>query len=188
MNKRAPSAQKPKAPSGAKPVRALKPSPNAPTASSEPDVFAPEPATFAYGSSSLAQGERLKKFLAVLATKGPDRRVALAESGFTRGEIAELLETNREFARDFAKHWDLAIDVAEDEAARRAIQGWEEPIVDRRGDIVGYKIVYDGGLLKELLKANRGKWRGEDAGQRRGVSEEALREMRSIMDEAAALP
>ena len=130
--------------------------------------------------------DRFEKFLVALTVSGPDRRKALQGTGLTRIEISEKLETDREFARRFSKAWDLSIDVAEDEAARRAIEGWDEPIVSKTGDIVGYTQVYSDSRLLALLKANRGKWRGEDAGQRRGVSEESLREMRAIFDEAAA--
>jgi hypothetical protein len=45
-------------------------------------------------------------------------------------------------------------DRLEQEAIRRALEGWDRPIY-QRGELVGYERVFDGSLLKMLLAAYR---------------------------------
>jgi hypothetical protein len=40
------------------------------------------------------------------------------------------------------------------EAHRRAMEGWEEPIVNKEGEIVGHKQIYSDRLMVKLLESN----------------------------------
>lgn len=60
---------------------------------------------------------------------------------------------------DFRQAWDDAmedsIDTMEEEARRRAVDGVEEPVFGKDGEIVGYKQRYSDTLLTFLLKGRR---------------------------------
>lgn len=117
----------------------------------------------------------------------PVREEALKGTGLTAQDVRERAEADSEFSRKLATAWDIAIDVAEDAAFKRGILGWEEPVFSKDGGLSGYITRYDGGLLKEVLKANRAKYRGEDIGRSRGVSEETRREVSRVFEEAGGL-
>ena len=117
----------------------------------------------------------------------PIRADALKGTGLTAQDIRARAETDPNFAQALSQAWDIGIDVAEDAAFKRGILGWDEPVFTKDGGLAGYVTRYDGGLLKEVLKANRAKYRGEDVGRSRGVSEEARREASQIFSEAGAL-
>jgi hypothetical protein len=127
--------------------------------------------------------DRYLQQLAAMPIKGE----ALKGTGLTAQDIRDRAEMDPEFSRKLAQAWDVGIDVAEDAAFKRAIVGWEEPVFSKDGGLVGYVTRYDGGLLKEVLKANRAKYRGEDLGRGRGVSEETRREVAKVFEEAGTL-
>jgi hypothetical protein len=118
----------------------------------------------------------------------PVREDALKGTGLTPQDIRTKAESDSEFARQLDRAWDIGIDVAEDAAFKRGIIGWEEPVFTKDGGLAGHVTRYDGGLLKEVLKANRAKYRGEDAGRSRGVSEETKREVARVFEDAKGLP
>jgi hypothetical protein len=117
----------------------------------------------------------------------PIKGEALNGTGLTAQDIRDRAEIDPDFSRKLAQAWDVGIDVAEDAAFRRGIVGWEEPVFTKDGGMAGYVTRYDGGLLKEVLKANRAKYRGEDVGRSRGVSEETRREVNRVFEEAGGL-
>jgi hypothetical protein len=59
---------------------------------------------------------------------------------------------------EFREAWDAAIeagsDLMEDEARRRAVEGYDRPVY-QGGELVGYVREYSDGLLQFLLKARR---------------------------------
>lgn len=126
------------------------------------------------------------RYLEQLATM-PIREDALKGTGLTALDIRLRSESDPEFARKLSLAWDIGIDVAEDAAFRRGIIGWDEPVFTKDGGLAGHVTRYDGGLLKEVLKANRAKYRGEDIGRSRGVSEETRREVHRVFEEAGGL-
>lgn len=122
--------------------------------------------------------------LAAMPIKGD----ALKGTGLTAQDVRARSEMDADFAREMSKAWELGVDVLEDAAIRRGVLGWEEPVFTKDGGLSGYVTRYDGSLLKEVLKANSAKYRGEDAGRSRGVAEETRREVLRIFDEAQDLP
>jgi len=68
---------------------------------------------------------------------------------------------HREENEEFAKAWDDALeqgwDKAEQEAYRRAVEGYTEPVYGKSGDVIGERVVYSDRLLEVLLKGNRAK-------------------------------
>lgn len=123
-------------------------------------------------------------FISALS-RGIPRDDALKEAKLTREQVAQEYDTNPDFARRFGKAWELVVDAAEDAAFRRGVLGWYEPVFDKNGNQCGDVPKFDGALLQFFLKGNRGKYRGEDTGRSRGVSEETRREVLSIFEEAA---
>lgn len=118
----------------------------------------------------------------------PIRGEALRGTGLTPQDVRARAEADPEFSLKLSQAWDIGIDVAEDAAFQRGVLGWDIPIFTKDGGLAGYERRFDGGLLKEVLKANRAKYRGEDAGRARGVSDEARREASQIFSEAGSLP
>lgn len=58
----------------------------------------------------------------------------------------------------FAELWQEAIDIATDElesAARSRAIGWDEPIVNKDGEVVGQRRVYSDKMMEMMLKAHR---------------------------------
>jgi hypothetical protein len=57
---------------------------------------------------------------------------------------------------DFAAAWEQALqagtDALEDEARRRAVDGWDEPVY-QRGELAGHIRKYDSQLIQFLLRA-----------------------------------
>lgn len=64
--------------------------------------------------------------------------------------LYELREADPEFREQWADAWEAGNDALVEEARRRAVDGWDEPIASA-GKIVGQKRVYDSRLLERLL-------------------------------------
>jgi hypothetical protein len=77
---------------------------------------------------------------------------AAARAGVHRRRVYDLRGRDQSFAAD----WDDAVaegtERLEDEARRRAVDGWDEPIY-QRGELVGQVRKYDSSLLALLLRA-----------------------------------
>jgi hypothetical protein len=90
-------------------------------------------------------------FLEALST-GWSVTHAAARAGVLRQRFYE----RRREDEKFAAAWDEALakgtEALEDEARRRAVDGWEEPIY-QRGELVGHVRKYDSKLLEFLLRA-----------------------------------
>jgi len=96
---------------------------------------------------------RRKIFLKTLAKTGRIGYSARA-AGYS---CSTYLARIRRLDPDFSAQWDEALDTAmnilEDAAHERAVDGVEEPVF-HKGVVVGYKLRYSDGLLTTLLKAN----------------------------------
>ncbi len=94
-----------------------------------------------------------KAFLAVLAQTASVTRAA-NQIGLSRGHMYTVRAADAVFAAD----WDSAVeegtDRIEDEALRRAVDGWDEPVY-HQGVMCGTVRRYSDGLLTMLLKARR---------------------------------
>ena len=118
----------------------------------------------------------------------PNRTEALATAKLAPEELAKRLRDDPDFSRAFLDACEMGYDVLEDAAVNRAVKGWDEPVFDmRRGIEIGYVRRYSDTLLLALLKANRKKFRGDDASGGRGVSEESRRQLAKIFEEARSI-
>jgi hypothetical protein len=110
----------------------------------------------------------------------PERRAAFLEAlsrGQTVSAAARAIGSSRQYLyeiraddEDFASAWDAAaesgVDVLEDEAYRRAVEGVETPVF-QAGQLVGYRREYSDALLSLLLKSKRYNERIILAGERK---------------------
>lgn len=110
------------------------------------------------GSRALSQPElrarkKREKFLRILSSIGSVAKAA-AQVKLTPRALMKA----RDKYPDFAKNWEIAMDVykvfvAEDKLHHRAIEGTLEPITFQ-GRVMGYKRVYDSGLAQFWYKHN----------------------------------
>jgi hypothetical protein len=72
------------------------------------------------------------------------------------GVARQRLYERRDADEHFAAGWEAALqqgtEALEDEARRRAVDGWDEPVY-QRGELVGHVRKYDSRLLEFLLRA-----------------------------------
>lgn len=149
---------------------------------SEADVAQLALAAYFDGAPPEAADSPWETFLRNLAEL-PSRKQALSASGLSRQQVAERVRDDRAFAARFLEAWEMGIDSVEDEAVRRAVLGWSEPIYNQ-GLYCGEVQKFSDTLLATLLKANRRKYRGEDQAAQRGLSEETKTQLRSVFSRA----
>jgi hypothetical protein len=137
-----------------------------------------------YGLGSVDDDDPWKVFLNCIAAL-PSRKQAFEKSGLSRWEVHQRLNDDRAFAAKFMEAWEMGVDALEDEAVRRAVLGWYEPVFSQ-GMYVGEVLRYSDSLLSTLLKANRRKFRGEDANAQRGLSEESKSQLQQVFSRAMA--
>jgi hypothetical protein len=91
-----------------------------------------------------------ESFLAAFEASGCVRLAARA-AGITRKTHYHWLQHNPAYAVRFQKSQMIAADLLQDEAVRRAVEGWTEPIF-YKGEQCGAVWRYDGALLQFLLR------------------------------------
>jgi hypothetical protein len=103
------------------------------------------------GTSSTVKKKRA--FLAALQDCG---RITIAceKSHVPRRTVYNWRDDDKQFEKDWDKAIERAADVFEDEAIRRAYEGYDEPIV-YQGNITGSVKKYSDTLLIFLLKGNK---------------------------------
>jgi hypothetical protein len=79
---------------------------------------------------------------------------AAAQAGRDRQRFYELRESNEDFAEAWLHAVEAGTQVLEDEARRRAVAGWEEPVF-QQGELVGSVRKYSDQLLTLLLRGRR---------------------------------
>lgn len=94
---------------------------------------------------------RIKRFIEAIRT-GSEPPEAAEFAGVKLGHMRSLRRTDVNMAAMWTQAEDESGDHLVQEARRRAIDGWEEPIV-YRGEVIGHKRVYSDRLLELLLKA-----------------------------------
>lgn len=94
---------------------------------------------------------RIKRFIEAIRT-GSEPPEAAEFAGVKLGHMRSLRRTDANMAAMWTQAEDESGDHLVQEARRRAIDGWEEPIV-YRGEVIGHKRVYSDRLLELLLKA-----------------------------------
>lgn len=96
---------------------------------------------------------REKQFLEALA-RGLSVGGAAAEAGVCIQTPYRWREVDRDFAARWHAAYEAGTDRLEDEALRRAVEGFDQPVY-YRGEKVGDIIKYSDGLLKFQLNARR---------------------------------
>ncbi|MDR1684866.1 MAG: hypothetical protein LBR82_00215 [Desulfovibrio sp.] len=97
--------------------------------------------------------EKLKIFLDTLSECGSIRRGSAA-SGISRKTLYKKREREPLFAADWDKAAAIGVEGLEDEARRRAFEGWEEPVY-HKGEVCGTVRKYSDTLLIVLLKGHK---------------------------------
>lgn len=95
-------------------------------------------------------GERKKKFLRELARTG-NTTTAARLVGASRARAYDLRKSDKKFARLWKSALVEAADNLEQEAWRRAVEGWDEPVF-HKGEECGIIRKYSDSLLTLLLK------------------------------------
>jgi len=96
---------------------------------------------------------RRKIFLKTLAKTGRIGYSARAAGYSCSTYLARIRRLDPDFSAQWDEAIDTAMDILEDAAHERAVDGVEEPVF-HKGVVVGYKLRYSDGLLTTLLKAN----------------------------------
>jgi len=95
-----------------------------------------------------------ERYLNFIRTNGRYMRLAADAAGVNQSTARHYILNDPEFAEQF----DLALETFNHQMERaaweRAVEGKEEDIVNKDGEIVGTKTVYSDRLMVELLKSN----------------------------------
>lgn len=126
------------------------------------------PRTIAHSADKRSLKKKKKEFLLKLeATASITRACKLAKVG--RRTVYDWIEADEEFEKDLEKSKRIGIDALEDEAVRRAMEGYTKPVY-HGGKKVGTIREYSDALLQLLLKGNlperyKDRFSGELSGQ-----------------------
>lgn len=94
------------------------------------------------------------KFLHELAESGSVTKAAKA-ADVARQTVYEWREADAAFAAAWDQAIEIATDALEEEARRRAKDGWEEPVFTKDGENCGTIRRYSDRLMEVLLRAHR---------------------------------
>jgi hypothetical protein len=94
-----------------------------------------------------------EKFLAHLS-KTANVTESAKVIGMSRQGVYDARDTDPSFRRAWDQAVEIATDTLEQEARRRALDGWDEPVF-YRGEEIGRVRQYSDRMLELLLKANR---------------------------------
>ena len=97
---------------------------------------------------------RKHRFIEVLATTGNVSYSANAAGWKSRNTAYSQKEKDPEFAKLWEEAIEISMDALEMEARKRAL-GWDEPIVNKDGVVVGTRRVFSDKMMEILLKAHR---------------------------------
>lgn len=100
-----------------------------------------------------ATPKKIEKFLATLSVCGNVTRSAL-EAGLNRTTLYRKRSEDKDFAREWETALEMGNEALEDEARRRAYEGWEEPVW-HKGQECGTVRKFSDTLLIVLLKAHK---------------------------------
>jgi hypothetical protein len=102
--------------------------------------------------------ELIGKFLEILANNGGIVCDAAEDLNISRTALYKRRNSDAKFRKLWDKAVDLGVDVIEDEAKRRALDGTEEPVY-YQGEIVGYIKKKSDYCIGIVLKAHRDRYR-----------------------------
>lgn len=98
--------------------------------------------------------KRKHRFIEILATTGNVSYAANAAGWRSRNTAYAQKEKDEEFAKLWEEAIEISMDALEMEARTRAL-GWDEPIVNKEGVVVGHRRVFSDKMMEILLKAHR---------------------------------
>ena len=140
-----------------------------------------------------AKRRRQEAFLAAFETAGTISAAAKA-ARMHRRLHHKWMQTDEAYVERFLMSQEIANEALENEARRRAVEGWKEPVF-YEGEHVGDKPKYSDALLKTLLEGNlpqKYKQRYEHSGDPQNplqmnfdlgaLSDEELRSLNKIID------
>lgn len=108
-----------------------------------------------------AINEEAREILLARIAEGHTLKDATAAAGISnRRRVLELRDSDLVFNELYEDAWQAGNDALIEEARRRAVEGWDEPIASA-GKIVGQKRVYDSRLLERLLAARMPAFRNQ---------------------------
>jgi hypothetical protein len=108
-----------------------------------------------------------ERFLELLAN-GWTVRAASKATGHNFGTWYELRREDEDFAKAWAEAWEQGTQAIEEEAFRRAVEGYDETTTDGDGNVLRIVRRYDSALLQTLLRGRRPEMYGQSV---RGVIE-----------------
>lgn len=94
-----------------------------------------------------------RRFLAFLSSNG-NVTMSAERAGISRSVVYKFFRTDEKFSKRMYDARQEAADRLEEEARRRGVDGWEEPVF-YKGDVCGSVRKYSDSLLLALLKANK---------------------------------
>ena len=116
------------------------------------------------------RGAAKNRFLNVFANTGNVKK-ACAIAGISRTTHYKWMHEDDEYCVAFEKARGIAADLLEDEAWRRAVDGDEVPIINKKGEKIGSRFYRSDKLLEVLLKANNPKKFGTERVQQETVGD-----------------
>lgn len=128
------------------------------------------------------RGAAKNRFLNVFANTGNVKK-ACAIAGISRTTHYKWMHEDDEYCVAFEKARGIAADLLEDEAWRRAVDGDEVPIINKKGEKIGSRFYRSDKLLEVLLKANNPKKFGTERIQQENIGEVEIRWMDDDEDE-----
>jgi hypothetical protein len=98
--------------------------------------------------------KRKHRFIEVLARTGNVSYAAHAAGWRSRNTAYQQKEKDPLFAELWEEAVEISMDALEMEARNRAL-GWDEPIINKDGEVVGHRRVFSDKMMEILLKAHR---------------------------------
>ena len=98
--------------------------------------------------------KRKHRFIEILATTGNVSYAANAAGWRSRNTAYAQKEKDPDFAKLWEEAIEISMDALEMEARSRAL-GWNEPIINKEGEVVGHRRVFSDKMMEILLKAHR---------------------------------
>jgi hypothetical protein len=95
-----------------------------------------------------------ERYLNFIRKNGRWMKLAAQCAGVHPTTVREYLNRDPEFSEQFEAALEEFNHRLEMEAHRRAMEGVEEPIVNKDGEIVGHKTIYSDRLMVKLLESN----------------------------------
>jgi hypothetical protein len=111
-----------------------------------------------YRSHRSISAKSRRVYLGLIA-QGSTLQAAADATGHDRRRWWELRQTDEAFAAAFSDAFEVGTELLEDEAWRRAVEGYDEDTLDGDGNLIRRVRRYDSALLQTLLKGRLPRYR-----------------------------